>query len=116
MLFGNTPLLSRANCFKARTTCLPLDKSFVCLARSCTALNAGRAMLARIAMIAITTSSSLRVNAEEAFLIIEVTCWCVVSMDLTEAQTLFLLIFWARDLVAIGLNRLFENPTSGDKL
>src|SRR5438309_9291783 len=93
MLFGNTPLLSRANCFKARATCLPLDKSLVCLARSCTALNAGRAMLARIAMIAITTSSSIRVNAEEVFLIIEVTCWCVVWMGLKEEQGLFSLIF-----------------------
>src|ERR1700751_6474156 len=93
MLFGKTPLLSRANCFKARTTCLPLDKSLVCLARSCTALNAGRAMLARIAIIAITTSSSIRVNAEEVFLIIEVTRWCVVWTDLKEEQALISIIF-----------------------
>src|SRR6266581_9309599 len=89
MLFGNTPLLSRANCFKARTTCLPLDKSLVCLARSCTALNAGRAMLARIAIIAITTSSSMRVNAEEVFLIIDVVLGGVVWMRLKEDQALF---------------------------
>src|ERR1700751_382153 len=93
MLFGKTPLLSRANCFKARTTCLPLDKSLVCLARSCTALNAGRAMLARIAIIAITTSSSIRVNAEEVFLIIEVTCWCVVWMGLKGRASFILNYF-----------------------
>src|SRR6266487_3021661 len=69
MVCGNVPLLSRANCLKAKTICFPLERSLVCLARSWTPRNAGKAKLARIAIIAITISNSIRVNAEKVFLI-----------------------------------------------
>ena len=63
------PSWSLAKSLQAKPTCLALERSFVCFARSCTELNAGRARLARIAIIAITTSNSMRVNAEEVLLI-----------------------------------------------
>src|SRR5438552_3349318 len=47
-------------------------RSLVCFARRCTPMNAGRAMLARMAMIAITISNSIKVNAEEIFVFIYV--------------------------------------------
>src|SRR5438876_843258 len=71
-LFGKSPLLSRANCLKAMAICFPLERSLVCFARRCTPMNAGRAMLARMAMIAITMSNSIKVNAEEIFVFIYV--------------------------------------------
>src|SRR5438034_11027005 len=71
-LFGKSPLLSRANCRRAMAICVPLERSLVCFARRCTPMNAGRAMLARMAMIAITISNSVKVNDEEIFVFIYV--------------------------------------------
>src|SRR5437016_12812081 len=69
-IFGNTPSWSAAKSRHAKPICFALLRSLVCLARSSTELNTGRARLARIAIIAITTSNSIRVNAEEVFLFI----------------------------------------------
>ena len=51
-----------ANCFKAMMTCRQLLVAWVCLAILRTAVVAGTAKLARIAMMAMTTSSSMSVN------------------------------------------------------
>ncbi len=45
-------------------SCLVLDRHRVAFARSFAAASAGNNMAARMAMMAITTSSSIRVNAE----------------------------------------------------
>src|SRR5437762_6720780 len=67
---GNTPSWSAAYILHPKPICFALLRSLVCLARSNTEANTGRARLARIAIIAITTSNSIRVNAEEVFLFI----------------------------------------------
>src|SRR6266567_3567158 len=96
-LFGKSPLLSRANCLKAMAICFPLERSLVCFARRCTPMNAGRAMLARMAMIAITMSNSIKVNAEEDFVFIYVfvtECGTAYRRIHRRSQRLFLTILW----------------------
>src|SRR5439155_11299172 len=67
---GYTPSWSLAKSLHVKPICFALERSLVCLARFNTEANTGRARLARIAIIAITTSNSIRVNAEEVFLFI----------------------------------------------
>src|SRR5205823_1048193 len=78
------PSWSVAKSLQAKPICFALLRSLVCLARSCTELNTGRARLARIAMIAITTSNSIRVNAEEVFLFIYICAFDEAALEWME--------------------------------
>src|SRR5438105_1645704 len=96
-IFGNTPSWSVAKSLHAKPICFALLRSLVCMARSCTELNTGSARLARIAIIAITTSNSMRVNAEEVFLIIYIYAfnkaalgWVVPARVSSDYSYLFL--------------------------
>src|SRR5436190_1723164 len=63
-LTGRVSLLSLAYIVKARVDCLRLFMQLVRLARSFALASAGSSIAARIAMMAMTTSSSMSVNAE----------------------------------------------------
>src|SRR6266480_2023980 len=84
-IFGNTPSWSVAKSLHPKPICFALLRSLVCLARSNTEANTGRARLARIAMIAITTSNSIRVNAEEVFLFIYIGAFDKAALEWWES-------------------------------
>src|SRR2546430_15136603 len=67
---GRMPSLSLRYVCVRRAICRRLLRSFVTFARSRTLLKAGTAIAARIMMVAITTSNSIRAKARENFLFI----------------------------------------------
>src|ERR1035437_10399784 len=64
---GTMSLLSPAYIAIARPTCLRLLRQFACTAFCLALANAGNNSAARMAMMAMTTSSSMRVNARVLF-------------------------------------------------
>src|SRR5205814_3880492 len=64
------PSWSLPSSLLANAICFPFDNAFVCEPFVWTETNAGSAMLARMAMIEITTSNSMRVNAVMLFFFI----------------------------------------------